>query len=108
METEGSLPHSQQPATCPYPDSHQSSPWPHRTSWSSILVLSSYLRLGLPSVIFLSGFPTKTLYTPTRSNTHVETVKYVINKYESILIFLNINKFTYVSFSKYVSVKQNH
>jgi hypothetical protein len=37
---------------------------PHPTSWRSILVFSSYLRLGLPSGLFTSGFPTKTLYTP--------------------------------------------
>ena len=36
----------------------QSKP-PHPTSWISILILSSHLRLGLPSVLFLSGFNTK-------------------------------------------------
>ena len=36
---------------------------PHPTSWSSILILYSYLRLGLPSGLFPSCFPTKTLYT---------------------------------------------
>ena len=29
MEPEGSLPHSQAPATCPYPESARSSPYPH-------------------------------------------------------------------------------
>jgi len=36
---------------------------PHPTSWRSVLILPSHLRLGLPSVLFPSGFPTKTLYT---------------------------------------------
>ena len=37
---------------------------PHPTSWRSILILSSHLRLGLPIGLFPSRFPTKTLYTP--------------------------------------------
>jgi len=32
METEGSLLHSQDPATCPYPEPDRSSPCPHPTS----------------------------------------------------------------------------
>ena len=37
---------------------------PHPTSWRSILILSSHIRLGLESGLFPSGFLTKTHYTP--------------------------------------------
>ena len=40
---------------------------PHRTSWISVLILSSHLRLGLPNCFFPSGFHTKPLYTPLLS-----------------------------------------
>ena len=36
----------------------------HPTSWRSILILSSHLRLGLSSGLFPSGFLTKTMFTP--------------------------------------------
>ena len=41
------------------------STYPHPTSWRSILKLYTHLRLGLPSGLFPSGFPSKTLYTPS-------------------------------------------
>ena len=40
---------------------------PHPTSWRSILISYSYLRLGLSSDLFPSGLPTKTLYAPLLS-----------------------------------------
>ena len=36
---------------------------PHPTSWRSILILSSHLRLVLPNGLFPSRFPTKILYS---------------------------------------------
>ena len=67
MEPVSSLPHLQVPTACPCPESDQSSsrtPPPHHTYWRYRLILSSYLHLGLPSGLFPSGFPTKTLYPP--------------------------------------------
>ena len=37
---------------------------PHSTSWRSILILSSHLRLGFSSGHFPSRFPTNSLYAP--------------------------------------------
>ena len=71
METEGSLLYLQVPTTCPCSQPDQYSPClPHPTSWKSILILSSHPCLGLPSGLFPSGFPTKTLYTPLLAPKH--------------------------------------
>ena len=45
--------------------------YPHPTSWKSILILSTHLRLGLPSGLLPSGFPSKNLYTPS----HLQAVR---------------------------------
>jgi len=41
--------------------------YPHPTSYRSSLILSTHLRLGLPSGLLPSGFPNKSLYTPIPS-----------------------------------------
>ena len=59
MEPEGSLPHSQQPATCPYPEPDKSSPCPPSHYLKIHFNIIPHLHQGLPSVLFLSGLPTK-------------------------------------------------
>ena len=59
MKTEGLLPNSQVPATCPYPELDNSSPGlPIPRFVRSILILYFHLSLGTPSDLF----PSKTLY----------------------------------------------
>ena len=52
----------------PVPILSQLDPVHTPTSWRSIIILSSHLRLALPSGLFPSGFPTETLYTPLPSS----------------------------------------
>ena len=59
MEPKGPLLHCQEHAT--WATAVQSVP-PPSTSWRSIVIWSSHLCLGLPSGLFLSVLPIKTLY----------------------------------------------
>ena len=64
MEPQGSLPHSQVPATCPYPQPARISPCPHIPLPKDPF---SHLRLDLQSGLLPSVFPAKSLYRPLLS-----------------------------------------
>ena len=71
MEPEGSLHHSQEPTTCPYPETDQPNLCPPPSYLLKIYFnIASHLCLGLLSELFPSGFPTKTLHTPFLSPIH--------------------------------------
>ena len=76
MEPKSSLPHSKVPATCPYPEPARPNPYP--TSQFLKIHITSHLRLGIPSGLFLSGFQTKTLYTPLLSPIHATCPAHLI------------------------------
>ena len=66
--------------------------YPHPTSRRSILILSTNLRLGLPSCLLPSGFPTKTLYIPLSSPIRATCPTH--------LIFLEVIKLNRILISK--------
>jgi hypothetical protein len=65
---------------------HSTPPYP--TSERSILMLSIHLRLGLPSGLFLSGFPTSNLYPFVFSPIRATCPAYFILRDVIILIIL--------------------
>jgi hypothetical protein len=81
MVSKDSVPHSQEPTTCPHSETDQSSPSPpHSNAWRSTLIYS------VPCGLFPSGFPTKTLYTSTLS--HCAT-------WLSLILFYLISQITF-------------
>jgi hypothetical protein len=75
MEPEGSLPCSQEPSTSA--KSIQSI-LSHYISLRSILILFKHLRLGLPSGIYPSRFPTNILYALLFSHTRATSPTHLI------------------------------
>ena len=63
MESQGSIPHSQVPATCPYVEPDGASIYPITHFLKIHLNIIPHLLLGLPSCLFPKGFPTRILYT---------------------------------------------
>jgi len=61
------LPHSHQPPPVIILSQINPVHYLHPTSWKTILLLFSHLRLSLPSGLFPSDLPTKILYAPLLS-----------------------------------------
>ena len=78
MEPEERLLRLQVTAICPYPEPDRQSMPPHPASWRPTLISSSHPCLGLPSDLFTSGFPTKTLYAPLFSHLRATCFAYLI------------------------------
>ena len=93
METEGSLQRLLKPATSPFPEPDQSTPCHYPTFWRLIYVLLFHLLLVLPSGLFPSDFPTKTIHAPLPSPIHATYpshlfLYYMITRTERIIKLL--------------------
>jgi hypothetical protein len=72
----------------------------HPTSWISVLILPSHLRLGLLSGLFPSGFPTNNRYTPLLSPIRATNPAHLI-----ILDFISYNYIGLYNFMEIACVR---
>jgi hypothetical protein len=99
MEPGGSLPCSQEPSTGPYSEPS------HPISLRSTLILSTHLRLGLPSGLLPSCFPTNFLWIYSRVYfTHMcKTLCHLMLDYYNVQSFSDLQN---ISLDKSFSTKQ--
>jgi hypothetical protein len=105
MPTDGSLPHSQEPSTCPYPEPDHSSPHPHSTPKRSTVILSPIYASVFQVVSFAQVCPSKLCahltYLPLYS---IQPVHLILLDMMTQIIFFE--KYRLWSFS--LTVTKNH